>query len=62
VVVGGSGFTGTTSVNLAGETIQFVAASDSQITVTIPADIEAGQTSLTITTKNGTATVSFAIV
>jgi hypothetical protein len=57
----GSGFTGATSVKLGGESIQFVAESDTQMTVTVPAAAKAARTSLVITNARGTATTSFTI-
>lgn len=57
----GSGFTEATSVTLGGESVQFASASDTQMTVTVPATAQSGPTSLVVTTQQGIATASFTI-
>ena len=54
VTLGGSGFTGVTTVALNGMATSFTASSASQITLTVPSGASSGP--IRVTTKNGTAT------
>jgi hypothetical protein len=59
VVITGSGFTGTQSVKFGGTPAQtFKVDSDGQITMTTP-EAAVGTISLTVTTKNGSASIPF---
>jgi hypothetical protein len=56
VTITGSGFTGATSVTLAGRAVGFSVSSDSQIVATIPNGGKSG--TFRVTTPNGSATSS----
>jgi hypothetical protein len=60
IVITGSGFTGTRSVNFGTDMGQVKPpVTDGQITVTTPVVAAAGPVSLTVTTKNGSASTQF---
>jgi IPT/TIG domain len=59
VIIGGSGFTGTTSVKLADAEIPFTVASDTQLTATIPADAVTGATTLAVTSAGRTKSTPY---
>jgi hypothetical protein len=61
VTLTGTGFTGTASVRLNGDDIDFVTESDTQMTITIPNTAPAGDTHLVVKTKQGAVTTSFTI-
>jgi hypothetical protein len=59
VVVSGSGFTGTTAVTFGSSSAAFHVDSDSQITAQLPSAGAAGQVTVTVKGKTGSATASF---
>jgi hypothetical protein len=59
VVITGAGFTGTTAVTFGSSSATFRVDSDSQITAQLPSAAAAGQVTVTVKGKTGSATTSF---
>lgn len=59
VVIQGSGFTNTQSIKFGNSIAKFTVNSDGQVTATTPSVAAAGVVPLTVTTKNGSASLQF---
>jgi hypothetical protein len=59
VTITGSGFSGTQSVKFGSSAAQFTVNGDGKLTATTPTPPNAGAVVLTVTTKDGSASIEF---